>query len=323
MTVVIPAFNAVEWIGEALASVTAQTYPSDRLEIVVVDDGSTDGTGARARRVLAAGRIPYAVLRHESPLGPSTARNRGWRHGGGEWLQFLDADDLLEPSKIARQADVAAGLDGTVACLYSPWGRLVSVDGRWLPDAALMRPSVGTDSLLDILRTGSFLHVSSLLVARPWLQRTGGFAESYLFIEDVELLTRIIIQGGALKGVNADRALSWYRQRPGSLSRTSQHEFLNGCVRNARIADTYWSPRGDLTPKRAQVLAEVYFRAARYYAEHDRSAFETTVTDLYRVAPRFAPAAPALLRLLTKLVGYTRAERCAVSYRRFRRAVRA
>ncbi len=94
VSVVIPAHNAARFLAEAVASVRAQTEPAG--EIIVVDDGSTDDT---ARVAAAAGCRVIA----QPPAGAGAARNRGAEAATGEWLAFLDADDLWAPDKLARQ----------------------------------------------------------------------------------------------------------------------------------------------------------------------------------------------------------------------------
>src|SRR4051812_30232823 len=96
VSVIIPAHNSADFIGTAVESVLAQTFAD--YEIVVVDDGSTDGT----REVLERfeGRIVYL---HQQNRGVSAARNAGIRRSRGELVCFLDADDIWRPEKLARQ----------------------------------------------------------------------------------------------------------------------------------------------------------------------------------------------------------------------------
>jgi hypothetical protein len=163
--------------------------------------------------------------------------------------------------------------------------------------------------------------LGSLLFSRAWLMKTGGFVESYRLIEDVDLLMRIVMGGGALRPAPAGRSLSWYRQRDDSLSRESRARFTDACLRNARLAEKYWADRHELVGLRVRVLVEIYYMGARYYAEHDPEAFRSVVQDIYRVEPTFLPSGPASLRVLTRLLGYPRAERCSVRYRSLKRAL--
>ena len=96
VSVIIPTYNRADLVQEALASVKAQTFRD--FEIVVVDDGGTDGTC----EVLSAWR-ETRVLRHPGRRGVSAARNTGITAARGQWLAFLDSDDLWLPDKLARQ----------------------------------------------------------------------------------------------------------------------------------------------------------------------------------------------------------------------------
>jgi glycosyltransferase involved in cell wall biosynthesis len=96
VSVIVPAFNAERYLGEAIKSALAQRY--DPIEIIVVDDGSTDGT-----RALAEGFGPPVRAIFQPNTGPGAARNRGVDAACGTWLTFLDADDLWLPGTIARR----------------------------------------------------------------------------------------------------------------------------------------------------------------------------------------------------------------------------
>jgi glycosyltransferase involved in cell wall biosynthesis len=321
VSVVVPALNAAGWIGASLISVGGQTYPKERLDVIVVDDGSSDGTTEEARRVLTANGLAHSVIRHSTPRGPSAARNAGWRRATGEWIQFLDADDLLEHSKIEVQAGIAARTRRDVAAIFSPWGHLVLDGTTWKPLSPHFDPSVGADPLLHVLQTENFMQIGSLLFSRAWLEKTGGFDESRRLIEDVDLMMRIVMSGGGLLPAHSSRPLSWYRQRPGSLSRESRAAFIEGCLLNARAAEQYWADRQELTDPRVRLLVDIYHMGARYYAEHDQQSFRSVVDDLYRIDPTFVPTRPPSLRLLTRVIGYSRAERCSVHYRTVKRAL--
>src|SRR5271157_5929055 len=106
VSVVIPAHNAEDWIVETIQSVLAQTYRD--LEIILVDDGSIDGTAEVADAMLQTGRFPYRILRRSNE-GVSAARNHGWKAARGSWIQFLDADDLLDSKKIELQIELSFG----------------------------------------------------------------------------------------------------------------------------------------------------------------------------------------------------------------------
>src|SRR5262245_29413048 len=101
VSILIPCFNAVRWIEQAIESALAQTW--DDKEVIVVDDGSTDGSLQVIRRF--DDRIHWETGPNR---GGNAARNRLTELSSGEWLQFLDADDYLLPDKIARQMEFLA-----------------------------------------------------------------------------------------------------------------------------------------------------------------------------------------------------------------------
>src|SRR5258708_40363258 len=107
VSVVIPLFNAEDWIEDTLRSVQAQQLDPKELEVLIVNDGSTDRGVERAAAVLSTSRIPYRFIGGPN-RGPSHARNLGWRLARAPWIQFLDADDLLSPDKISTQLRAAA-----------------------------------------------------------------------------------------------------------------------------------------------------------------------------------------------------------------------
>jgi glycosyltransferase involved in cell wall biosynthesis len=116
VSVVIPTHNRAKLLERALRSVLAQTYP--HLEIIVVDDGSSDATSDVVRRIDDR-RLVY--LRHEQPLGGSAARNTGIDAASGKYIAFLDDDDEWEPQKTERQLALLARYDA-VLCMYSMGG---------------------------------------------------------------------------------------------------------------------------------------------------------------------------------------------------------
>jgi glycosyltransferase involved in cell wall biosynthesis len=168
ISVIIPVYNGERYITQAIDSVLAQGHPD--LEVVVVDDGSTDGTAALVRAY--RGRVVY-VFQHNA--GSSVARNNGCRLATGEFLAFLDADDLWVEDKLARQLQSFAG-DPSLDLV---WGRVREFRDGEEPRAARGRPMAAE-------------HPGTVLIRRAAFQRTGGFSEEYQQAEVVDWLTRIL-----------------------------------------------------------------------------------------------------------------------------------
>src|SRR5204863_4901901 len=107
VSVLISAYNVAAWVPKCLESVLAQDWP--RIEIVVVDDGSRDGTLVAARR-FESKRVKVVTQENR---GAAAARNQALSLAQGDYIQWLDADDLLASNKISRQLEIAAGVEPT------------------------------------------------------------------------------------------------------------------------------------------------------------------------------------------------------------------
>ena len=168
VSVVIPAYNAAETLDETLRSVRSQSHHA--LEIIVVDDGSTDDTGTIAKRHAAIDDRVQVVTQENAGL--AAARNEGWRHAQSDLIAFLDADDLWAPAKIERQIKAlqAGGLHvGLVYCWY------VRIDSQSTITRVWEGPRSGGHVLEKIL-AGNFVgNGSSVLVRRQALIDANGF----------------------------------------------------------------------------------------------------------------------------------------------------
>ncbi|MFU8830729.1 MAG: glycosyltransferase family 2 protein [Wenzhouxiangella sp.] len=187
VSVIIPAFNAARFLPRALASVAAQSYPADRIETIVIDDGSTDDTSAIARSF--GERMPGLQVFSQLNQGVSAARNLGIATSTGELIAFLDADDRWLPDKIAAQVEVFQA-DPTVGLIHSGFA-FVDQGGRALPDWPRQSRLDQGDVLLEFL-CDFFLITSAVMVPKAILESVGDFDESLKVGEDNELFLRIV-----------------------------------------------------------------------------------------------------------------------------------
>jgi len=185
ISVVIPAYNARKFIAEAIESVLAQTLPAH--EIIVVDDGSTDGTGEFVRERYG-GKVK--VIQQEN-RGEGAARNIGVLGATGNILQFLDADDLLLPNKFEIQLDFWQ---------RNPEFDIVYCDHIYFRDGELpttIPPAhpLPQGNLLEVLVDHSMLAIHSALVPRQVVEAVGGFSEDLLIAADRDFWLRCALQG--------------------------------------------------------------------------------------------------------------------------------
>jgi glycosyltransferase involved in cell wall biosynthesis len=185
VSVIIPTYNRVPYLGDAIRSVLAQA--TDGVETIVVDDGSTDGTEELLRAF--DGSVTYLRVPHRGQ--PAATRNRGLQVARGEFVALLDSDDLFLPGKLARQcAAFAANAD--VALVYSN-GYFFRDDPAaplgWILDGL---PSPSGDGFADLLR-GCFLVPAVTLIRRRCLEAGGGFDEALTLrgVEDYDLWLRL------------------------------------------------------------------------------------------------------------------------------------
>lgn len=161
VSIIVPAFNSERTIAETLESAATQSWRN--VEIVIVDDGSTDRTAQVAQHFCR--REPRARLISQANSGVAAARNRGLSEASGRWIAPLDADDLWHPLKIERQ--VAAALANPRSGLVYNWSRLIDAEGRVTGDA---RTHIAQgDVLLQHLRCNFVGNGSTPLIERELL----------------------------------------------------------------------------------------------------------------------------------------------------------
>jgi len=217
VSVLVPCHNAGAWIAETLQSALAQTW--QRKEVLVVDDGSTDESLAIVRPFEARG---VRVI-SQPKQGASAARNTLIGASKGEWLQFLDADDLLAADKIEQQMRVAA-MAGPGMAICARWGRFrVARDDAEFAPQPLCMDAAPVDWLVVKMGQNQMMHPGAWLVSRFLADKAGPWDTRLSLDDDGEYFTRVVL---AARGVrNCPGATSYYRsQVAGSLSgqRTAQ-----------------------------------------------------------------------------------------------------
>jgi glycosyltransferase involved in cell wall biosynthesis len=326
VSVVIPAYNSERWIRTALDSVLAQSHPE--LEVVVVDDGSVDSTAAIAEQALRGFRGSSKVLR-QANKGVSAARNHGWRTAQGSWIQFLDSDDLLAADKIKLQIAVAEASPPEIAVVYSCWQRVAEKEGRLLPAEDVRTPHVDGKPPASLLITRNVIQPGAYLVRREWLEAVQGFDEGMRVYEDDDFLVRMALAGGGFRHAPSSEPVCLYRMFPeqprwGDESARyrlrdvakSWLELVLRATRGSPIDDCGLSvnDREDLIADCTMFLRQLYPR--------ERATFHECLALVRRLVPGYAPPHPFYLWLMTKCIGYERAEAIVGLLRPIKRALR-
>lgn len=234
VSILVPAFNAQEWICEALQSAVAQTWL--RKEIIVVDDGSRDMTAAVAREFAS----PSVNVISQANGGASAARNAALRVAQGDYIQWLDSDDVLAVDKIERQMErVLAGLSRRTL-LTSAWARFYYRIEKAQPAAnSLWRNLDPVDWMIGKLGENGWMAIETWLISRELAEAVGPWDMKLSLDDDGEYVSRLVC---ASDGVLFEpRAISFVRQanleslsrgRVGSGNEESQFRSMKLQVRN-------------------------------------------------------------------------------------------
>lgn len=203
VSIIIPCYNASLWLTDAIESALAQTW--SQRELILVNDGSTDDSLAIARRFESRG----VIVIDQANRGAAAARNAGLRVARGDFIQFLDADDLLAPEKIAAQMR-----------LLTRCGERVLASGAWArfrdrPEEAVFSPFgnwrnlTGVEFLQLHFEHGWMMHPTAWLAPRALLDRAGPWDETLSLNDDGEYFARVMLAAERIEFCDAAR--SYYR----------------------------------------------------------------------------------------------------------------
>jgi len=210
VSVITCAYNAAPWIAQTLESVFSQTYTD--YEMIVVDDGSTDGTAEIVRRYGERVR-----LISQSNRGTGAARNTAIASSRGELIVNLDADDLWFASALAALVpafdDPAVGIACTDVLLWdekTPWNRCPR-------HSEYYRPPNADPATWSQLMHENYIPVVTLMIRRSLIERLGGFDESLPLANDYDMVLRAALAGAKIRCLDGVHGV--YRVREGSVSR--------------------------------------------------------------------------------------------------------
>lgn len=260
VSIIIPAYNAERWIGSALESALNQTWP--HTEIIVVDDGSSDNTFAVAK---AYESVQLKVVRQEN-LGAAAARNTAISESQGDFIQYLDADDLLSPNKVEEQVILLQSNPGYLAVSRA----LYFLDGE-NPDSGLEERSGVSDTddpvqwLTELLGPdGPFGMVpyGAWLTPRCIAERAGPWDDCMRSPDDDgEYFARVVL---ASRGIRSSKEGRYYYRRlvrGGSYSSTRTEELFRGRLHSLNCKAKWLLARTD-HPRAYRALANRYLDLA-------------------------------------------------------------
>ena len=214
ISVIIPAYNRAHLIGETLRSLLNQTLPA--VEIIVVDDGSTDCTAKVAREAFSeweggkvkGGRLPELKLLFQENKGPAAARNTGFLASKGEFIHFFDSDDLAAPNKQEVQLNMLKKTGADIA--VGPW-----IQGHFMGDQflasnhVLQQHGLPKGDLIRALLSDWSVVPHSCLFRRSIVEKVSGFPEDLFGAEDQMMFLNCLLAGAGV--VHTPGTIEFYR----------------------------------------------------------------------------------------------------------------
>jgi GT2 family glycosyltransferase len=310
ISVLIPCYNAQQWVGQAIESALAQTWP--RKEVIVVDDGSTDGSLEKIRSFGTAIRYETGPNR-----GGNAARNRLWSLAAGDWLQYLDADDYLLPEKIERQF-AEMGEPSTVDVGYSPMVLEDWNDGR--PNGRETREINSGDLWVNLVKW-ILPQTGAALWRRSAIGDVGGWKDEQPCCQEHELYLRLLSAGKSFRLCPTPGAV--YRQW--SAETVCRKDPLRTVLTRSAIVDAaerHLQERDALNQERRDAITDARYECARNIYHLDR----LTARKIAETARRSNPTHrlprtsrfPLTYRCVYRIAGFEAAERIAEIVRPWR-----
>ncbi len=262
VSILIPSYNAQEWIEETIRSALAQTWPQK--EIIVVDDGSSDDSLKIARQYQSK---TLKVVSQEN-RGGAEARNTALSHAQGDYIQWLDADDLLAPDKIERQLSAMDEGDNSRILLTSAWAPFYyrTTRAKFRPDS-LWRDLDPVEWIITKFSENLFMNPAVWLVSRKLADLAGPWDRRTAPDDDGEYLCRIMINSEKVKFV--PEARSYYRKsNPKSLSRGLSSNALEGIFLSKKLCIGYLLSIEDSERTRRACLTLLQRGLGRIHPEH-------------------------------------------------------
>ena len=302
ISIIIPTYNVERYVADALDSAIAQTYRP--IEIIAIDNNSTDGTLAILHEYEK--RFPDLIMVLQEPKqGAPAARNLGLRHAKGEWIQFLDADDLLLPEKVERQVKNIGTNKGVTYLSGGAYFRnLAGQDWRMVP---AQDPIKG---LMEGLKGGG---TNSNLWARSYLEGIGGWQEDLPGGQDIHLMMELVKLRGSI--LREEEPLVINRERESGQISTSDpilHLKTHIAIRTEFISYLK-AHRPDYYAANRSYLMQSVFRFIRMLAGHSP---QEAIRQYGKVFPEgFLLTSckelriSALYALLVNILGYRQVER--------------
>jgi glycosyltransferase involved in cell wall biosynthesis len=306
VSVIIPCYNQERYLSACLESISKQEYRP--IEIIIVDDGSADRTSQIMKNfqgIQMTGIVVKCLF--QSRQGAQHARNQGLRHAKGEYIQFLDSDDLLCCEKLTEQVMVFQNNSET---------DIVYGDGQYLIDfheANAIKGkviSIGPSSdMIESLLSGNWVPLYSYLSRRSAVQRCGPWDNKLEVLQDFEYFLRMALQGCRF---HYRPGITGYYRKHSFSSISEQSSIIRGRTRQRILAQAehFLITQDQFNKQRVQALVENHRRIARSIYLTDIDFFNSSLDDILRLCPNYRPV-KLRAHILSSIFGFRNYEKFA------------
>ncbi len=277
ISIIIPCYNAERTLAATIASALDQDVEK---EVIVVNDGSTDGSAEIVREF--GDRIRSLSTPNR---GVSSARDSGTKLAGGQYIQYLDSDDLLASATLGTRLEAVALGEADVVC--TDWQKMkLDPDGTCVL-ADIIRPDLTAleqDAEAATATSIFWAPPAALLYRREIVERIGGWPPGLPVIQDA----RYLFEAARHKArfAHVARIGAYYCVSPDSLSRRNRSRFIADCARNASEIESIWREQGTLAPSRVDALVQMWTHVANGALLSGLDEFEEARAKYNRLAVR-------------------------------------
>jgi glycosyltransferase involved in cell wall biosynthesis len=256
-------------LPSAIESALAQDY--EPKQVIVVDDGSTDDSANIIRSFGSATTAIFGPNR-----GVSAARNRGIRESSGDWIVFLDADDILTPGTLRLRSATAAESNADV--VICDWQELTETAHQSIGDRIKTFDFHSLNVDAEVACATNWAQIAALMYGRALVDRIGGFRESLPVNQDARFLFDAAYCGA--KFVHSPHVGAVYRIQSQGLYRRDRSAFWRDILTNGKQIEELWRSRGSINPAQRAALIEIYNDAAHGLFRELDPTFRTALADL-------------------------------------------
>ena len=305
LSIIIPAFNAAKTISATIQSALEHDVGSFKTELIIVDDGSTDETS-----FILKNYQDYCRIVAQKNLGASASRQKGFEISKGNFIQYLDSDDLLMPGKLTVQLNALIAHNADIA--YGDFEKFTAEDGR-LTVKEIVKGDIQGNPEIEIFK--SFWRPPCAMLYSRKIAEKICWSETLPVIQDARYFLDAVFMGGKLVYTPGIQAKYRIHQSQ-SLSQRSNLAFVKDCFVNADDIYLIWNKDWESNPEKKNALIEVLRYCIHEFSILNQNLFKKSIDLLLEIEPNYIPEKSLSLKVTSRFFGYRNAERLAALKRK-------